>query len=188
MAIKSVDEFAEEATKKPPERPYVRERSADEYEDPVYWGPASSLDAGDAASRLGIDMGEPRIKAALFREMLETRDASALVKEAWIMSGAIRGAGALAKGLGKAVGFGARGAGKAVGAGAKGLSRLGKRSRQFFAGRRAAQQPATTAGGKVMSAGGKAFDTADVGFMGAAASAPLAGYAMRDTQTLGGFF
>ena len=38
--------------------------------DPVLWGPPTSLEGGDAAGRLGIDMGEPSVKAAAMRNLL----------------------------------------------------------------------------------------------------------------------
>lgn len=189
MTINSVEEYTERVTEPDHERPQIRERSADEYEDPVYWGPSASLDAGDAASRLGIDMGEPGIKAASFRYLLETRSSESLVKEAAIMGGLMTlGRGALS-GAGKLLGAGAKGAGKLVGAGAKGAHRFGKKSRNYFVGRRAAAaaNPPTTAGGKVMQAGGNAFDAADVGFFGATATAPAVGYAANQHRTLGGF-
>ena len=85
--------------------------------DPT-WGPAASLDAGDVGSRIGIDMGEPTVKAAALRHALLTGDPE-MVKTA--------------VGLGAALNVGRR----AATWGAKALGRGGAKSRKFFSGRRA---------------------------------------------------
>ena len=44
------------------------------------WGPQASLDAQDAGSRLGIDMGEPSVKAAMLRHALLYDEQASLEK------------------------------------------------------------------------------------------------------------
>lgn len=159
MAIKNLTDFQQaigsaELPPPPPPRKYLQN------DQPVSWGGPGSLAAGDAGSRLGINMGEPVDKAASLNFKLAHYTTDALVKEAFLARGALAGAKFLGKGLTRMFG---------------GANAAGKASRGWFAARRAAQQPATTAMGKTMNAAGHAGDVADVGFAGSAVAAPFVG-------------
>lgn len=84
------------------------------------WGAPTSLEGQDAASRLGIDMGEPTVKAAHLRDAL--LDDASLIKVA-----------AAAGLVGRAVGMGK----KFFGGLKNVLNKPGQKSRNFFQARKA---------------------------------------------------
>jgi hypothetical protein len=133
------------------------------------------MDAGDAASRLGVDMGEPAIKAAELRFMLETFDADTLVKQAALAGLAMRGLAGGAKMIG-------RGASKLFG----GVNRLGKKSRGWFKQRKANQTAPTSRFGKTMNVAGHGFDMMDVGLATTAVAAPTAATLAYQKNRTGG--
>lgn len=90
MPIRSTNDFIAAVSEDKPRKASFGWAGQD-WDKPVQWGPATSLDAGDAASRMGIDMGEPSIKAAALMRR-ERGDTEAMVKEAFV-------GGLLAKGV-----------------------------------------------------------------------------------------
>jgi hypothetical protein len=75
MAIQSADDFISAVNGDEEENYRAPLQAARDFDkvDPVIWSPPASLEGGDTASRLGIPMGEPQIKAAAFRAyLLET--------------------------------------------------------------------------------------------------------------------
>lgn len=168
-------------------------RAAPDYEDPVFWGPAGSLESQDALIQQNVHLGLSPSKTAAVRRKLSYMTDEELVKEAAVM--------AVGKGLynaGKALTKGLFGAGKATGKGVAATGRaannVGKRSRGFFRDRRAtqaAEQAASRAAGtqtrgqKVMHRGGQAFEIADTPMTAAALTAPAAGYGTHQYNRLG---
>jgi hypothetical protein len=67
MAIQSVDDLISAIKQQEDTIKMVGEMSK---VDPVLWGPPTSLEGGDAAGRMGINMGEPSVKAAAMRNLL----------------------------------------------------------------------------------------------------------------------
>jgi hypothetical protein len=96
------------------------------------WGPQASLEAQDAGSRMGIDMGEPTNKAASLRHAI-LAETEALEKLA-LLKQVLQGGKAVAEGVGKIV--------KPV---AKAVDDFGAKSRNWFSGRRASSREASSA-------------------------------------------
>ena len=122
--MKSVDDFVQ-AIHEPPPPGNSRGEVPEPDDKPVIWGAPASLDSGDAGSRLGIDSGEPSIKAACLR-LLETGD-PALTRQALYHLGTSTTKEAFWGGLAmKGIGLGLKGVGKAGLAGGKLGLRAGK--------------------------------------------------------------
>lgn len=93
MAIQSVDELISAIKQQDSPTNVVHELNK---VDPVLWGPPTSLEGGDAAGRMGIDMGEPSVKAAAMRNLLIAYNLAE--KEAAVVGPALAAAG---KGISK---------------------------------------------------------------------------------------
>ena len=91
MAIQNVDDLIEAIKQQDTTANAVKELNK---VDPVLWGPPTSMEGGDAASRLGIDMGEPSVKAAAMRNFLMAYNQAE--KEAAWGAAAVAGGRALA--------------------------------------------------------------------------------------------
>jgi hypothetical protein len=118
MPIKSTDDFIAAVSQEDEANPSYGWADQN-WDKPVHWGPTASMEAGDAAGRLGIDMGEPSSKAAAFHSRT-ANDSADMVKQAFIGGALVRGATKLAPklfgGATKAVGGAANLARKAPGA------------------------------------------------------------------------
>jgi len=116
------------------------------------WGTPASLDAGDAGSRLGINMGEPTVKSAALRFALLQDAAASEEKLAGIagevVKGGIRAGKALYSGAKSLLGFGAKGTGKVVTKAHEG----GKASRAHFAKKRVARKAKAVEDKKIRAA------------------------------------
>lgn len=93
----------------------------DDWDEPISWGPATSLEGQDAMSRWGDSVPMAGDKYAAF---LRNPDAYPMQKEA-LLGGALRFAGKSLFGGGKSLG-------KGFMTGLRGLGNLGQKSRGFF--------------------------------------------------------
>ena len=152
------------------------------YEEPVYWGPAASLESQSIAQQ-NVHMPMQGVKTAAVTHRLAYMTEEEIIKEAAVMGAVARGIGAAAKGVGKALGWGAKTTGKGVAAGARAVNNAGKSSRQYFRATRLADQTAkpTTAGGKAM----QAFDVVDVPLTAGALAAPGFAYGANRYSRMG---
>jgi hypothetical protein len=99
------------------------------------WGPQASVEAGDAATRTGIDMGQPASKAASLRHALLFEEQASLEKIAAGRVGAVLG-------VGKRI---LQGGAKLLGMGGSAVNKGSKASAGWFAKRRAARTTADAA-------------------------------------------